>query len=131
MTRPSNLPFSARESRRLRVTHCQTVGRRSREMVTVRAGGNGVCLKVEPKHLASDEGIYNIRISLEKQYEYKVSQRTRFTCHLEGYTARWDSTEASGSNGTDPWSDPVASARLDNDRSPSAGAKFLPCMKRW
>jgi hypothetical protein len=105
--------------------------KRAGEMMTVRRYGSGVCLKVEPNHLDRDAGIYNIRINLEKEYEYQISERTRFTCHLEGYAARWDSTEASGSNGTDPWSDPVASARLDNDRTPSVGAKFLPCMTRW
>jgi hypothetical protein len=131
MIKESDLPFSAGKSTPLRIADCQPVGKWAVDMVTITKTANGAFLKVEPKYHAADQGIYTIRIQLEKDYRYQISGRTRFTLHLEGFTARTDRAGSYWNSWTmNAWSDPMASARLDNDRTPALAAKALPWIKQ-
>jgi hypothetical protein len=126
----TSLPFSSSKTSNLRVSSCETVGKWAGEMVAVTSAPTRVFLKVEPKYHAEDKGFYTIRIKLVKDYNYKISGRTRFTFHLEGLTVRPDPAQPTSSCSNTPWSDPVISDRVDNDRTPEMAAMAMPWVKQ-
>lgn len=109
-----------------------TVGKWSDEMITVDHNGKARCvsIKVEPLYHPDDKGVYTISLGLQKRYAYKISGRTTFKVHLEGYTVRPDPAQPSRSYPKNPWSDPVISMILDNDWTPEMAAKALPWLKQ-
>jgi hypothetical protein len=125
------LPFSStRADEPLYTSNCLAAGKWADEMVSITRSGNWVTLKAEPVYHVDDKGVYTISIYLGKRYRYKTSGRTTFRFHLEGHTVRPDPAQPSRSCAKNPWSDPVVSDILDNDRTPAMAAKALPWLKQ-
>jgi hypothetical protein len=126
----SNLPFSSSRDDPVYVSSYSTEGKWADEMTAISRSGNAITLKVEPVYHVDDKGVYTISASLWKKYNYRIPGCTKFRFHLEGFTVRPDPAQPSRSCAKNPWSDPVVSDILDNDRTPEMAAKALPWLKQ-